>query len=161
MTHAEALLLVHYQHTEIGEFHVLRQKTVGTNQNIYLSRLYLLQDFLLLLGIAETTDHLDGDRKCREALFESFIVLECQYRRWREHRHLLIVADRLERRAHRHFCLAIADISAQQPVHGLRRFHVTLHIRNSLPLIVSFTELEGVFELLHPLAVCGKRVSLR
>src|SRR6185437_5893595 len=55
-------------------------------------------------------------------------VLEGKDSGGREHRNLLVVADGLEGGAHGDFRLAIAHVSAQQAVHGLGRFHVTLDV---------------------------------
>jgi hypothetical protein len=57
-------------------------------------------------------------------------VLERQHRGRGEHRDLLAVHDRLERRAHRDLRLPVADIAAEQAVHGRRRFHVPLDVGN-------------------------------
>ena len=56
----------------------------------------------------------------REALLESFEVLEGQHRGGRQHGDLLVVADGFERRAHGDFRLAVAHIAAEQAVHRLR-----------------------------------------
>ena len=48
-------------------------------------------------------------------------VLERQHRRRRQDGDLLAVHHRLERGAHRHFGLAVADVAAQQAVHRRRR----------------------------------------
>ena len=87
-------------------------------------------------------------------------MLECKYGGGREHRDLLVVVDCLERRAHSHFRLAVANITAEQAIHGLRRLHITLHIANCLLLVFRLAVLEGVFKLLHPLAVRGKGMPL-
>ncbi len=96
-----------------------------------------------------------------EALLESFVVLEGEDGGGREHRDLLVVADRLESRAHGDFCLAVADVAAEQAVHGLRRFHVAHHVGDGLRLIFGFAEFEGVFELAHPLVARREGVALR
>ena len=49
-----------------------------------------------------------------------------QHRRGHQHGHLLARIDRLERGPHRHFGLAVADVAAEQPVHGPRLLHVVL-----------------------------------
>ena len=64
------------------------------------------------------------DREAGEAIAQRLQVLERQHRRRREKRHLLAVHHRLERGAHRHFGLAVADVAAEQPIHRRRRLHV-------------------------------------
>ena len=88
-------------------------------------------------------------------------MLEAEHRRRGEHRDLLAIAQRLERRAHHDFGLAVADIAAQQAVHGLRTFHVAFDIGDRCFLVARFGELEGVFEFALPVAVGGKRKALR
>ena len=80
----------------------------------------LSQNFLLLLRGAEAADHFDGDGKGGEALLESFVVLKGEDRGGREDGDLLVIADSFECGAHSDFGLAIADIAAEQAVHGLR-----------------------------------------
>ena len=62
--------------------------------------------------------------KSREPIAQRLQVLKRQHRRRREDRDLLAVHHRLERRAHRDFGLAVADIAAEQAIHRRRRFHV-------------------------------------
>ena len=108
---------------------------------------------------AEAAEHLDPHRKRRKPLLERLEVLERQHRRRREHGHLFAVHHRLERGAHRHFGLAVADIAAQQAVHRRRRFHVALDVADGGGLIRRQIPLEGAFELLLPVRVRGKRVT--
>ena len=77
----------------------------------------------------------------------------------RQHRDLLVVADGFECRAHGDFRLAVADVAAEQAVHGLRRFHVAGDVGNGLRLIFGFVELECVFELANELVARGKGVA--
>ena len=112
VAHPEALLLIHDQQAEIGELQILRKNAVRADQDVDLAGFGFLQDFFLLLGIAEAADHFDGDRERPEALLESFVVLERENGRRREHRDLLVVADRFECRAHRDFRLAVTDVAA-------------------------------------------------
>ena len=51
---------------------------------------------------------------------ERFVVLKRQHGGRRQHGHLLGIRDGLERRAHGHFRLAVADVAAEQPVHRQR-----------------------------------------
>ena len=112
MADSEALLLIHDQQAQIGELQILRKNAMRADQDVDLAGFGFLQDFFLLLGIAEAADHFDGDRKRPEALLESFVVLERQHSRGREDRHLLVVAHRFECRAHGHFRLAVTDVAA-------------------------------------------------
>jgi hypothetical protein len=73
--------------------------------------------------------------KPEKALDQRLLVLEGQHRRRREHRHLLAVHDRLERGAHRHLGLAVADVAAEQAVHRRGGFHVPLDVGDGRGLI--------------------------
>ena len=77
-----------------------------------------------LLRRAEAAEHLDPHRERLEAALERLEMLKRQHRGRRQHRHLLAVAQRLERGAHHDFGLAEAHVAAEQPVHGLRALHV-------------------------------------
>ena len=61
--HAESLLLIDNQQSEIGELQVLRKNAMRSDQNVDLPGFRFLQNFFLLLRIAEAADHLDRDRK--------------------------------------------------------------------------------------------------
>ena len=160
VAHSEALLLVHHQQTEIGELHVLGEQPMRADQDVHLPRFDLQQDFLDLLCRAEAADHLNRYWERRKPLLEGFVVLEGEYGGRREHSRLLVITDRLERGAHRDFRLAVADIAAQQPVHGQLRFHVTLHVDDGLSLVLGLAEFEGVLKLLHPLGIGRELVAL-
>ena len=66
-------------------------------------------------------------REVVEALGEGHEVLLGQHRRRREDRHLLAAQHRQQRRAQRDLGLAVADVAADQPVHGPPVLHVVEH----------------------------------
>ena len=70
------------------------------DEDIDLALLNPLHGFFLLLGIAETAHHFNGDREGGEAALEIFKMLEDQDRRWRQHHDLFIVLHGFEGRAH-------------------------------------------------------------
>ena len=117
---AEALLFVHDQQAQVAELDVLRQQPVRADENVHLAVGQIRQHRLDLLGRAEAAEHFDAHREGRETALESFVVLERQDGGGRQHRHLLAVAQRLERRAHGHFGFAETHVAAQQAVHGAR-----------------------------------------
>ena len=106
-------------------------------------------------AIAEAADHFDGDGEWCEALLESFEVLEGEDGGGREHGDLLVIADGFEGGAHGDFGLAVADVAAEQAIHGLRGFHVANDVFDGLRLIFGFVEFEGVFELAEPIRCPG------
>ena len=71
----------------------------------------------------------------------------------REDGDLLAVLYGLEGGAHGDLGLAVADIAAEQAVHGLRRFHVALDVGDGGGLVVGLVEVEGVLELALHVAV--------
>ena len=110
------------------------------------------RDLLLRLG-AEAADHVDADRERGEAIGQRLQVLEREDGGRGEDRDLFAVHHRLERRAHRHFGLAVADVAAEQAVHRGRRLHVALDVDDGVALIDREVPLERVLELLLPVAV--------
>ena len=89
-----------------------------------------------LFGLgSKARHHVHTHGKRREARAQRLEMLEGQHRRGRQNGHLLAVHHGLERRAQRHFRLAVADIAAQQAVHGRRRLHVALDVGHGRDLI--------------------------
>ena len=76
-----------------------------------------------------------------------------------EQRHLLAVHRRLERGAQRHLGLPVAHVTAQQPVHGRRCFHVALDLGDRRRLIGRQLVLERRLEFLLPVGVGGEAVA--
>ncbi len=97
--------------------------------------------------------------KAANRSLQRLLVLEGEHGRRREESHLLAVHGRLERGAHRHFRLAVADVTAQQPVHRRRRLHVALDVGHGRALVRRQLPFEGVFELLLPVGVGAERVA--
>ncbi len=94
-----------------------------------------------------------------EALLESFEVLEGENRGGRKDGNLFVIGDGLEGGTHGDFGFAVADVAAEQAIHGLGRFHVANDVFDGLGLIFGFVELEGVFEFAEPFVAGRKGVS--
>ena len=150
---AEPLLLVDDQQPQVAELHVLRQQAVRAHDDLHLARREILERLLLLGLRAEAADHVDAHGKRGEALAQRLHVLKREHRRGREEGHLFAVHHGLERRAHRHFRLAVADVAAEQAIHRRRRFHVGLDVADRGELIGREVVREGVLELLLPVRV--------
>ena len=60
---------------------------------------------------------------------------------------MLSVLYCLEGGAHGNFGFAVADVAAEEAVHGLGGFHIGLDVGDGGDLVVCFVEVEGVFEL--------------
>ena len=125
---AEALLFVDHQQPEVLELNVPRQQAMRADDDVDLARAEVLDDLILFGLAAEPADHVDRHRKSGEPLGQRLLMLKRQHGRRREERHLLSVHHRLERGAHRHFGLAVADVAAEQAIHRRRRFHVALDV---------------------------------
>ena len=92
---------------------------------------------------------------------EGLEVLEAEDRGRREDSDLLGVLHGFEGGAHGDFGLAVANVAAEQAVHGLGRFHVTLDVGDGAELVVGLGEVEGVFELALRLVSGEKGVADR
>ena len=90
------------------------------------------------------------DRERGVALGERREVLLDQQRGRHQDRDLLAVLDRLERGADRDLGLAVADVTADQPVHRHRPFHVVLDLVDGAELVRGLDVGEGVLELALP-----------
>ena len=73
----------------------------------------------LLFGGAEARDHLDVDGEVGEALFEALVVLETKDGGGGEDGDLLGILHGLEGGAHGDLGLAVADVAAEETIHGL------------------------------------------
>ena len=105
------------------------------------------EDELFLFGGAEAGDHLDVDGEVGEAAFEGFEVLEGEDGGGGEDGDLFGVLHGFEGGAHGDFGFAVADVAAEEAVHGLGGLHVGLDVGDGGELVVGLVEVEGVFEL--------------
>ena len=151
--HAEALLLVHHQQPQILERHILGQQPVRADYHIHRAVQQALQHLVLLGGGAEAAQHLDGDRKGGQAARESLRVLLRQHGGGDQHRDLLAIHHCLERGPQRDLGLAVADIAADQAIHGPAGFHVVLDRLDGHELVARLLVGEGRLQLRLPYAV--------
>jgi hypothetical protein len=86
-------------------------------------------------------------------------VLEREHGGGREDRDLLAVEDRAHGRAHRDLGLAVADVAADEAVHGRGGGHVGGHVGDRLGLVGRLLVLEGLLELPLPRALPRERVA--
>ena len=161
VAHAEALLFIDDEQAEILKLDVFRKQAVRADEDVDAAGFDALDDLLLLLRGAEARDHLDVDGELREALLEGLEVLEAEDGGRREDRDLLAVLHGLEGGAHGHFGFAVADIAAEQAVHGRGRFHVVLDGADGGELVVGLVVVEGVFKLALEFVVVREGVALR
>ena len=87
-------------------------------------------------------------------------MLPCQDCRRHQQRALLSIHHAFEGGAQRDLCLSKADIAAQQPVHRYGRLHIGFDLIDTAQLIVRFVVGKAAFEVVLPIGVRRKRVSL-
>ena len=161
VAHAEALLFVDDQQPEIAELDVFRKQPVRADGDVDFAGGQFLErrlHFLGATGSARTFRCAPGNAAKRA--LERLVMLEREHRGGRQHGHLFAVAQRLEGGAHGDFGFAVADVAAQQPVHGMRRFHVALDFLHGGELVLGLGELEGVFEFALPVGIARKGEAL-
>ena len=120
---------------------------------------HAFEDGLLFRLRPESTDHVDADGKAREPLLKRALVLKREDRRRREKRDLFSVDDGFERRPHRDFRFAVADVSTKEAIHRRRRFHVARDVLNRGFLIDRQVVLECVAEFLLPVRIRTEGVA--
>ena len=98
---------------------------MGADYKVYLTFFQTGQDFALLSGTAETAEYLHLKREVFKALFQSIIVLICQYGSRNQHCRLFAVCHAFEQCTGCDLSLAEAHITAEQSVHGERLFHIS------------------------------------
>ncbi len=76
-----------------------------------------------------------------------------------QHRHLLAVCNRFERRPQRHLRLSVTHIAADQAVHRARVFHIALHFLHHPQLVFRFDIGEAGFQLLLPGGIHAESMS--
>ncbi len=157
--HAEALLLVHDEESEVLEADVLRQQSVRADDDVDAAVFQAGQRLFGLGVVDEATEHRHPDRKTGEAIAKRGEVLAREQRRRYQNRRLLTVLDRFEDGANGDFGLAETNVSADQPVHRTRQFHVGLHVLDRLGLVGGQREGEEVLHLALPFGVGAEGVS--
>ncbi len=133
---------------------------MGADEDVDLALLGFFEDELLFLRGAEAGDHLDVDGEVGEAALEGLVVLEAEDGGRGEDCDLLSVLHGFEGGAHGDFGFAVADIAAEEAVHGLGGFHVGLDVGDCGDLVVGFVEVEGIFELALHVGVGGEGCTL-
>ena len=163
---AEALLLVDHDQAEVLEAHVLRQHAVRADDDVDLA-VGERGDGLLLLGLAaKARQPRDAHRELGEPLGEGHEVLLGQHGRRRQHRDLLAAQHRQQGRAQRDLGLAVADVAADQAIHGARACMSSSTVSMALRLIGRLLERERLLELAEDgvggrEGVAGQRRALR
>ena len=145
---AEMLLFVDDQQPEILKPDALGQKRMGADDDIRRAFGNALAGERRIARRDKARQRPDIDREATEALGKALVMLPCQQRRRRDHRHLHARHGGHESGAHRHLGLAKAHVAADQPVHRLAGMHVVHHIGNGAQLVVGLLVGEARREIL-------------
>src|SRR6266478_4730739 len=119
------------------------------------------EDFLLFRGAAEAAEHFDARGERSKPFLKGFKMLEGEHGGGRENRDLFVVNDSFEGGTHGNFRFAVADVAAEQAVHGLGAFHVALDVADGGDLVGGLLELEGILEFALEIAVGRKSETFR
>ena len=157
--HAEALLLVDDEQSEILEFYILTEQPVRADDEVDLAGGELRERLRDLAAGAEAAEHRDIHRKTEKALQGGLVVLLREHGRRHEDRGLLAVEHTLHHGAQRDLGLAEAHVAAEQSVHRDRALHVALDFIGAFELIIGLGIAEILFKLVLPLAVGRKGVA--
>ncbi len=117
LLHAEAVLLVYNDETEIGELHAVFNKSMSTNQYIYLARCEFGENFVTLFGAGRTRQNPYPDAHALSHAFDGGEMLARKNLGRSHHARLKAVIDRQQHRQQRDHGLSAADIALQQAVH--------------------------------------------
>ena len=161
MLHAETLFLVDHDQAEILEAHFLAEQPMCSDHDVDAA-VGESGDDRLRFGVgleARQSSHLD--RELCVPLGEGVHVLLDEQRGRHQHRDLLAVLHGLEHRTYGNLGLAIADVTADHPIHWHRLLHVALDLVDDLQLVGCLRVRERVFEFALPHGVRRERKSLR
>ncbi len=157
----EALFLVDHDQAEVLPGHTGLQQPVRADHDVDRPVLHAFEHRARLGGAGEPGQALHGDREPGHPLGEGLQVLVGQQGRRHQHRHLFAVLYRLERCPHGDLGLAVADVTADHPVHRDRLLHVRLDLGDRRHLVDGLGESERVLHLGLPRRVQGERVTRR
>src|SRR5512140_1175885 len=159
--HAEPVLFIDDDQSKVLELHVLAEQAVRADDDVNLSFRKIFHDFSLLLCRLEAAHRADHYWKVSQTVAEGSRVLFSKDRRRDENRDLSSGLNGLERCTHSNFCLAVANVSDEKPVHRTRLFHVAFHVGCSRALIWRVFKQEGRLELSLPRRIGNVRRSCR
>ncbi len=153
--HPEALFLVHDCQAEVLEGNVAGKEAVGADHDVDAAIGNALDGFSDFTRLTEATEEFNADGELAHAFPESTPVLFRQDGGGDQDRNLGSAGYRLEGCTNGHLGLAKADVTTDQAIHGLFRFHIGPGLGDGPDLVRGFGEGKGVFELPHPLGVSG------
>ena len=149
----EPLLLVDHDEAEVLEADLGPQQPMGPDDEVDAPVGQAGQDALGVAVALEPAERPHGHREGGVPLGEGLGVLLDEQGRRDEHGDLLAVLDGLERCPDGDLGLAVADVAADEPVHGDRPLHVGLDLVDAAQLVGGLDVGEGVLELALPRGV--------
>ncbi len=157
---AEALLFIDDDEAEVLEVDIALEEAMGADDDIH-GAIGERGDGRALLAVrAEAREHVDAHGEAGEPFSKGVQVLLSEDRGGHEDGDLSPVHDGLERGAEGNLCLAVADIAADEAVHGAWSLHVCLHVTYGAELVGRLHIGEGGFHLLLPGRVGREGASL-
>ena len=150
---AETLLFVDDDEPQVAEADLRRENRMRADDDVARARREPLEGSRVRARRLEARAGLDADGRAVETRGEGFEMLLGKHGRGREHRDLLAVHRRDERRTHRDFRLAVAGVAADETVHRLRRGKVLLDRRDCRELVGRLLIGKRRVEGLAPVAV--------
>ena len=157
---AEALLLIDDDQAEVLDLDVAVEQPVGADHDVDAAVGQPFDDLARLLVALEPAQRPQRHREAAHPLGEGRVVLGDEQRRRHQHRHLLALLHRLERGPDGDLGLAVADVAADQPVHGYDATHVGLDLLDRAQLVGGLVERERILELGLPRGVRPEGVPL-
>ncbi len=154
---AKALLFIDDDEPEIAEAHISGEQSVRADDDVDLAPRQRRHGFLLLCVGTQPGEHVHPQGKGLKALLKRVKVLLREHRRRHKDGCLRSAGHRLERRAHSHLRLAVANIAADEAVHRTLLLHVRLHIMDCLQLIIRLLIGKGALEFPLPRGLSGER----
>ena len=152
---AKPLLLVDDHEAEVREVDVGLREPVGADHDVDRLSRQPLERLAFLYEGREPRQATDREGKFRESRRERPPMLFGEYGRGHEHSHLRPRLDCLEGRPHGELGLAVADVSAEQPIHRPGPLHILANRLHRGELIGRLVERKRLFEL--PLPGCVGR----
>jgi len=140
--------------------HVGLQQTVCADDDVDCAGGKVVQDRALHAPVAEAGEHLHLDREWCQAAGERVEVLLGQDGGRHQHGDLLAVHHSLEGGPQRNLGLAVAHIAADQAIHRLLAFHISLDFGDGPELVFRLDIGEGSLQLMLPGRVRPEGVAL-
>ena len=132
---------------------------MGSNYKITGPGCKILQCVCGLLTGRKAAQNLNIHRKTEKPLQSRLIVLLSQDRRRAEESRLLPVQNALHDRTEGNFRFTKSDVSAKEPVHRDRRFHILFDLRGTAELVIRLRIGEILLKFTLPLAVRSKCIT--